>query len=153
MRPQIAARPASRLASSRLFPPFPHSSLLLPRFSAVDASPELRNKKDLIETFIAGLTPRIDVDENWRKFISGKREEELAALIREERLKDAETRALLSDAFREGQVRKTGTELTTALPPVSRFSKTGDRALLRDRVLKKLEAFVERFRCLCGEEF
>ena len=119
--------------------------------SAVDASPELRNKKDLIETFIAGLTPRIDVDENWRKFISEKREEELAALIREERLKDAETRALLSDAFREGQVRKTGTELTAALPPVSRFSKTGDRALLRDRVQKKLKAFVERFRCLSGE--
>lgn len=121
--------------------------------SAVDASPELRNKKDLIETFIAGLTPQSDVDENWRKFISEKRDEELEKLIREERLNDAETRALLADAFRDGNVRKTGTELSAALPPVSRFSKTGDRAQLRDRVLKKLEDFLDRFRNLCGEEF
>lgn len=121
--------------------------------SAVDASPELRSKKDLIENFIAGLTPGIDVDEDWQKFIAEKLNDELDALIREERLNAAGTQEILRDAFREGRVRGTGTELSAVLPPVSRFSATDERSALRERVLLKLEAFVERFRGLCGENF
>lgn len=118
--------------------------------SAVGASPELRNKKDLIDAFIESLTPEQDVETDWKAFVSKKRDEELAALIADERLNAEATEKFVREAFQDGFVRRTGTELTRVLPPVSRFSKTGDRSQLRKRVLMKLEAFFERFKNLIG---
>lgn len=61
---------------------------------AVDASPELRSKKALIETFIAGINDTSDVLLEWRTLVAEEKEKQLAALIKEENLKDAETRHL-----------------------------------------------------------
>lgn len=118
--------------------------------SAVGSSPELRNKKDLIDAFIESLIPDQDVETDWKKFIEERRDEELSALIDDERLNAEETKKFIREAFQDGFVRRTGTELTKVLPPVSRFSKTGDRSQLRNRVLMKLEAFFERFKNLVG---
>ncbi|MBR5622632.1 MAG: type I restriction endonuclease subunit R [Opitutales bacterium] len=120
--------------------------------SAVGSSPELRNKKDLIDAFIESLTPNLDIEAGWKQFIEGKRNEELAVLIEDERLNAEETKKFVQEAFQDGFVRRTGTELTKVLPPVSRFSKNQDRAQLRDRVLAKIEAFFERFKNLVSFE-
>ena len=37
---------------------------------SVDASIELRSKKDLIENFIDSLTPSSNVDEDWKKYVN-----------------------------------------------------------------------------------
>ena len=57
---------------------------------AIDASPELRSKKQLIETFIAGVNDVDDVMSEWNTFVSEQREKELVQIIQEEKLKEPE---------------------------------------------------------------
>ena len=112
---------------------------------AVDASPELRSKKQLIETFIAGINDVDDVMAEWHGFVAEQREKELAQIIQEEKLKEAETRKFLENAFRDGEVKTTGTDIDKLMPPVSRFGKGGARAQKKQAVIDKLKGFFERF--------
>lgn len=112
---------------------------------AVDASPELRSKKQLIETFIAGINDVDDVMAEWHSFVAEQREKELAQIIQEEKLKEPETRKFLENAFRDGEVKTTGTDIDKLMPPVSRFGKGGARAQKKQAVIDKLKGFFERF--------
>ena len=112
---------------------------------AVDASPTLRNKKDLIEDFVDSLSVDAEVDTEWRAFIAAKRDAELEAIIADENLRPDETRIFVDSAFRDGQIRTTGTAITRVLPPVSRFAAGGGHAEKKQRVIEKLGAFFERF--------
>ena len=111
---------------------------------AVDASPELRSKKALIETFIAGINDVDDVLVEWRSYVSEEREKQLMQIITEERLNEAETRRFLEDSFRNGEVKTTGTDIDKLMPPVSRFGG-GNRAAKKQTIIDKLKAFFERF--------
>lgn len=119
---------------------------------AVDASPTLRNKKDLIEAFVDSLSVDGVVDEEWRAFIAARRDAELEAIIEEEGLWPAETRVFLETAFRDGVIRTTGTAITKVLPSVSRFSADGGHGEKKQRVIEKLAAFFERFFGLSSTE-
>ena len=88
---------------------------------AIDASPELRSKKQLIETFIQGINDVDDIMTEWHDYVAEQREEDLKALISEEKLKEPETRKYLENAFREGEIKTTGTDIDKLMPPVSRF--------------------------------
>ena len=55
---------------------------------AMEAGPELRSKKALIESFIAGINDIEDVMTAWHDFVAEKREEELVTIIHDERLKE-----------------------------------------------------------------
>ena len=112
---------------------------------AVDASPTLRNKRDLIVAFVDSQSVSDDVGDDWRKFISQRRDAELNALITEETLKPDETRAFVDGAFRDGAVPTTGTAITKILPPASRFSKDNNHSAKKQRVLGKLVEFFERY--------
>ncbi len=112
---------------------------------AVDASPTLRNKKDLIEDFVDSLSADGEIDQEWRAFIAAKREAELATIITGENLRPAATRAFVETAFRDGQIRTSGTAITKVLPPVSRFAPSGGHGEKKQRVIQKLGAFFERF--------
>ena len=117
---------------------------------AIDSSLELRNKKNLIEAFLASLTPNGDIDEEWRAFVAERKEEELARIIREENLNPEATREFMRNAFRDNFLQVNGTALSKVLPPVSCFTPTGDRARKRETVLEKLSAYFERFREIAG---
>ena len=112
---------------------------------AVDASPSLRNKKDLIERFVDSVSERADVDESWRAFIAARRADELQQIVEEEGLDAAKTATLVDNAFRDGEIPTTGTAITTILPPVSRFARGGHHAAKKQAVVDKLKAFFERF--------
>ncbi|WP_396659307.1 type I restriction endonuclease subunit R [Microbacterium sp.] len=112
---------------------------------AVDASPTLRNKKDLIEDFVDSLSVDGEIDQEWRAFIAAKREAELDTIINEENLRPDETRVFVETAFRDGQIRTSGTAITKVLPPVSRFSADGGHGEKKRRVIQKLGAFFDRF--------
>jgi len=112
---------------------------------AVDSSPTLRNKKDLVEQFVDSLTVDAAVDEEWRAFVDAKRAEDLGRIIAEEGLDAEATEAFVARAFRDGAVPTAGTAITRVLPPVSRFSKTGDHAAKKQTVLDQLGAFFERY--------
>ena len=111
---------------------------------AVDASPELRSKKALIETFIQGINDVSDVLLEWRIFVAEEKEKQLAAIIAEENLKDQETRHFMKHAFRDGSVRTTGTDIDKLMPPISRFGG-GNRAEKKQTIIGKFQAFFERF--------
>lgn len=111
---------------------------------AIDASPELRSKKALIETFIAGINDVEDVMTEWHDYVAEKREEELVQIISEEKLKESETRKFIENAFRDGEIKTTGTDIDKLMPPVSRFGG-GNRATKKQGVIDKLKSFFEKF--------
>jgi type I restriction enzyme R subunit len=110
---------------------------------AVDASPELRSKKALIETFISGINDVDDVLLEWNSYIAEQKESQLQEIIREENLNEAETRKFLEDSFRNGEIKTTGTDIDKIMPPVSRFG--GSRTKKKQTIIDKLKLFFERF--------
>jgi len=122
-----------------------NKELLLDINKAIDSSVELRNKKDLISQFISSLDVHSIVDEDWQKFVEEKKIEELEKIIKNENLDKEATYKFINNAFRDGNIATTGTAITNVLPPVSRFSKTGERTKKRESVLDKLTNFFDRF--------
>ena len=117
---------------------------------AIDSSIELRNKKDLIEKFIQSLTPATKVADDWQQFVESEKMEELDQIIAEESLDKDETYKFIHNAFRDGYVQTTGTGLAKILPPVSRFTPTGERTQKRETVIEKIKAFFNRFWDISG---
>ena len=111
---------------------------------AIDASPELRSKKALIETFIAGINEVDDIIAEWHDYVVAKREEDLENIIKEEKLKPKETRKFLENAFRDGEIKTAGTDIDKLMPPVSRFGG-GKRAEKKQGVISKLKTFFEKY--------
>ena len=111
---------------------------------AVEASPELRSKKQLIENFIAGINDVDDVMAEWHSFVAVEREKELDQIIQEEKLKEPETRKFLENSFRDGEIKTTGTDIDKLMPPVSRFGG-GARAKKKQTVIDKMKGFFEKF--------
>ncbi|MFW6098529.1 MAG: type I restriction endonuclease subunit R, EcoR124 family, partial [bacterium] len=112
---------------------------------AINSSPGLRNKKDLIEDFVDSVTTKFKVDEQWQAFVATKKLEELERIITEENLNAEATRSFIDNAFRDGSIPVTGTAITKILPPVSRFSKNNGHAAKKQTVLEKLAAYFERY--------
>ena len=111
---------------------------------AVDASPELRSKKVLIENFISGINEVEDVFREWHDFALQQKEQELTAIITEEKLKPEETRQFIETALQAGEIKTTGTDIDQLMPPVSRFGG-GNRAAKKRGIIERLNAFFEKF--------
>lgn len=127
--------------------------ILLDINKAIDSSVVLRNKKDLINQFIASLDIHSVVDEDWQDFVEKKKIEELEQIITSENLDRNATYTFVRNAFRDGNVATTGTAITNVLPPVSRFSPTGERTKKRESVLNKITSFFEKFFDISGGKF
>ena len=127
--------------------------LLLDINKAIDSSVELRNKKDLINQFISSLDVHSVVDDDWQKFVEGKKVEELEQIIVSENLDHDATFAFVRNAFRDGSLATTGTAITKILPHVYRFSPTGERTKKRESVLDKLMRFFEKYFDISGGKF
>ena len=112
---------------------------------AIGASMNLRSKKELIEDFIQTVNSEEDVNGAWEAYVKQRKEEELTTIIQEEKLKPAETRKFINNAFRDGQVRTTGTDIDKILPAMSRFGGSGDRTYKKMSVIKKIQAFFEKY--------
>lgn len=116
---------------------------------AIKSSYELRNKKDLIDTFIDGLKANDDVSADWERYIAEARRRELSAIVAEENLDEAATKTFVAKAFVDGEIEESGTGITKLMNyKPSRFAPDGQYSQLKDRVIERLKAFVERFRGL-----
>ncbi|MDO5713654.1 MAG: type I restriction endonuclease subunit R [Tissierellia bacterium] len=111
---------------------------------AVDSSPELRSKKALIKNFIAGINEVDDVMAEWHAFVIEEREKELSQIIKDERLKEEETRTFMSNAFRDGEIKTIGTDIDELMPPISRFGAV-NRDTKKEGIIDKFKAFFEKF--------
>jgi type I restriction enzyme R subunit len=124
----------------------PDKTVMADAERAIASSYELRNKRDLIESFIDGLDHSEDVTADWSRYIEQARESELAAIIAEESLDDARTRELIERSFRDGGIPESGTEVSSLmLRKPSRFGKSGAYETMKQRVMDRLKAFYERF--------
>lgn len=111
---------------------------------AIDASPELRSKKQLIETFIAGINDVDDVMNEWHSYVVEQRNQDLNSIITEEKLKPEDTRKFMENAFRDGEIKTAGTDIDKLMPPISRFG-SGNRAKKKQGVIEKLKGFFEKY--------
>ena len=118
---------------------------------AVDSSPELRSKKALIECFIDGINDMDDVISEWHDYVISMREKELDELIVIERLKPSETRVFLDNAFRDGEIKTTGTDIVSIMQPVSRFG--GGQETKKKILIDKLMMFFDKYYGISGGFF
>jgi type I restriction enzyme R subunit len=112
---------------------------------AMNSSVELRSKKELINNFINTLNTNSNIDEDWREFANASKREELEKIIQEENLKPDETRKFINNAFRDGEIKSSGTAFANILPPVGMFDANNARAKKKSDVLEKLRAFFEKY--------
>ena len=111
---------------------------------AIDASPELRSKKQLIENFISGINDVDDVMDEWHSYVAKQRKQDLDTIITEERLKPEDTRKFMENAFRDGEIKTVGTDIDKLMPPISRFGG-GGRTKKKQNVIDRLKAFFEKY--------
>ena len=111
---------------------------------AVNASMQLRSKKELIERFVEQVNVSGTVEDGWQSFVQAQKEADLAALIGEANLKDEETRRFVNNAFRDGVLKTTGTDMDRILPPMSLFGG-GHRAEKKQLVIDVLKEFFEKY--------
>ena len=111
----------------------------------VEASPDMRDKRDLIEKFIDKMTPQkgADVGDEWERFIEQEKRKRLQEIIDEEHLKQIETEAFMRRAFTDGYVTETGTGIAKILPPTNPFlPESNDK---KQTVIDKLKAYLSKF--------
>ena len=111
---------------------------------AIDASPELRSKKKLIEAFIADVNAIEDIITEWNNYVSEQREKDLNLLIKKEGLNPAETRKFLEKSFLYGEVKIIGTDINKIMPPISRFG-SGSRTKKKATIIGKIKMYFEKY--------
>ena len=111
----------------------------------IDASPDMRDKRELIEKFIERMTPEKgkDVGAEWEQYIEQEKKERLDAIIAEEHLKPQETTDFMQRAFMDGYVTETGTGIARILPPTNPFLP--DSGQKKQTVIDKLKAYLNKF--------
>lgn len=128
--------------------------IIIKAMKSVEASPDLRNKKELIEDFIERHTPENDVHDQWHEFVRQSQQQQIEEIIMSERLKRAQTLDFISQSFREGGVKESGTAIAEILPPMGLFGGAGaKRAEKKKSVIAKLKDFFDRFFDISGGEF
>ena len=113
---------------------------------AVDASIELRSKKELIHDFINlySLRENSEIHDAWQRFINVERENELTKIIEDNNLNPAETRRLIINSFRDGVFKTTGTDVDRIMPAMSRFGNS-NRSGKKKGVIERLVSFFEKY--------
>ena len=121
-----------------------NKEILVSISKAVGASMYLRSKKELIEDFVASVNTDTDVDEAWEAYVKQRKQDDLNEIIASENLKADETAKFVENAFRDGVIRTTGTDIDKILPAMSRFGG-GNRQEKKKTVIEKLKVFFEKY--------
>lgn len=109
---------------------------------AISASPNLRNKKELIENFIDQLTPDKNVNEDWQKYVKEQQRKQLDEIIYTEKLKPEETYKFVNQSFKDGGIQESGTDIAKILSPMPIFDKTKTRESFKENCSGKAESFL-----------
>lgn len=122
---------------------------------AVDSSPTLHNKKDLIEDFLDKVSfDEDDVQGEWKKHVQEQSSAELNKIIEEEKLNPEPTRALMADAWQAGGVPIHGERIGRLMKATgSRFARPAQgqsRSARKERLISRLQSFYERFSEIIG---
>ena len=128
--------------------------IIIKAMKSVQASPDLRNKEELIRQFIESHTPKTDVHDQWSEFVRQSQSKEMEAIIKEENLNREKALDFIEQSFRNGEVRESGTGIADILPPMGLFGNAGARrAEKKMTVIKRLKEFFDRFFDISGGNF
>ncbi|MBR5950239.1 MAG: type I restriction endonuclease subunit R, partial [Actinomycetaceae bacterium] len=111
---------------------------------AVAASPQLRDKQELIDAFIQANAVA-DAGEDWFDFVRARKDMEIRSLIARENLNEDATFDFLERCFESGYVPESGAGVAKMLPKMSRFTPGGERDALKARVLQEMSAIFNRY--------
>ena len=120
---------------------------------AIDSSPDLRDKKELIERFIEQLTPDSEVDAAWRQYVNAEKRRQFDAIVEEEHLKRERAVEFIENAYERGYVPEGGMELDGIMPPINPFDPAANRQGKMAAVLDRLKAFFQRFAGISNGDF
>lgn len=120
---------------------------------AVEATPDLRDKKDLIINFVESVSPGSDVNDLWTRYVREKLHAEVRQIIQSENLKEEKTVEFLKQSFRDGEIRESGTAIAEILPPMSIFGANNAREEKKKRVTAILKSLFNRFYDICSGEY
>lgn len=120
---------------------------------AIDSSPDLRDKKELIDKFIEQLTPNSEVDAAWRQYVNAEKRHQFDTIIEEEHLKREQAVEFIENAYERGYVPEGGMELDGIMPPINPFDVNANREGKIASVLEKLKAFFKRFSDISDGDF
>ena len=114
---------------------------------AVNSSLNLRSKIALIREFLSRVNADTEVDKEWLKYVDEQREQDLVAIIKDEKLKEKETHLFIENSFRDGVLKTTGTDIDAIMPAVSRFGggSVGNRTETKKRVIDRLMVYFEKY--------
>ena len=120
---------------------------------AIDSSPDLRDKKELIEKFIENLTPNSEVDSAWREYVNTEKRRQFETIVEEEQLRRDKAIAFIENAYERGYVPEGGMELDGIMPPMNPFDPKANRQGKILTVLERLKAFFRRFASISNGTF
>lgn len=120
---------------------------------SIDSSPDLRDKKELIEQFIDQLTPDSDVDAAWRQYVNAEKKRQFDTIVEEEKLKRDKAVEFIENAYERGYVPEGGMELDGIMPPINPFDANANREGKIANVLERLKAFFQRFADISNGDF
>ena len=120
---------------------------------SIGATPDLRDKEDLIMQFVNSASAGSKINDDWAMYVRQKLSTELQDLITSENLKPEKTMEFLQQSFRDGEIRESGTGIAGILPPMPLFGAGGNREAKKLAVTEKLKALFKRFYDLCGGVF
>lgn len=128
--------------------------IIIKVIKSVEATPDLRNKEELIREFINRHTPENDVHDQWHEYVKESQRKEIENIISEENLRRDKALAFVGQAFRDGEVRDGGTAIADILPPMGLFGNAGaKRAEKKKNVLRRIKDFFDRFFDISGGNF
>lgn len=128
--------------------------IIIKAMKSIQASPDLRNKEELIRQFIESHTPDTDVHDRWGEFVRQSQRKEIETIIEEENLNRVKALDFIKQSFRNGEVRESGTGIADILPPMGLFGNAGARRAEKKKiVIKRLKEFFDRFFDISGGNF
>ena len=120
---------------------------------AIDSSPDLRDKKELIEKFIESLNPDSEVDAAWRQYVNEEKRKQFDTIVEEEHLKREKAVEFIENAYERGYVPEGGMELDGIMPSINPFDPKANREGKIATVLEKFKAFFKRFSDISNGDF
>ena len=130
-----------------------NAELMVKIRKAIDSSPDLRDKKELIEKFIGSLTPDSEVNDKWQEYVNEQKRNEFNEIVRSENLKAKEAKEFIETSFKRGYVPEGGLELNSIMPPINPFDPKANREGKLHQVLEKIKGFFNKFFDVANGEF
>lgn len=128
--------------------------ILLKAMRSVNSSPDLRDKAELIRSFIDSITPGSNTEDEWHRYVKEKQTEEIETIIGSENLRREKALGFIAQAFRDGDIREGGTAIADILPPMGLFGAAGAaRAEKKRNVIARLKEFFHKFYEISGGVF